>query len=133
MFLLSFVVVALSRLYWLGDRQAEVNPEDPQLWNHEMEWLEYVILSVGGDREVEELRWFLDDLGFRPVESRGHVLYLDYIYLGGQAVPVPWRSRVVERLRLRNKDLVPGAECGHCGVVLRPDCGRFVCGCLPGA
>ena len=110
-----------------------MNPEDPQLWNHEMEWLEYVILSVGVDREVEELRWFLEELGFRPVESRGHVLYLDCIYLGGQAVPVPWRSRVVERLRLRSEDSVPGAECGHCGVVPMPDCGRFVCGCLPGA
>ena len=90
--LLLFVVVAVSRLYWLGDRQADVAPEDPGLWDHEMEWLEYVILSVGGASEVEELQRFLEDLGFRPVASRGHVLYLDYIYLGGQAVAVPWRS-----------------------------------------
>ena len=107
-FLLLFVVVAVSRLYWLVDRRADVAPEDPGLWDHEMEWLEYVVLSVGGAREVWELQRFLEELGFRPIASRGHVLYLDYIYLGGQAVPVPWRSRVVERLLLRSGISVPG-------------------------
>ena len=66
-----------------------------------MEWLEGVILQEGSGSEVEELRRFLSKLGFRPRESEGHILYVDYLYVDGWAVAVPWRSRLQEVLRER--------------------------------
>ena len=137
---MSCGVVALARLKWLLVCQAEEDPEDPLCWSHEAEWLEGVVLQDCGGMEVEGLRWFLSELGFRPLASRGHVLYLDYIYVDGQAVAVPWRSRLLARLRSRQEENgyvvpKPGAKCGCCGTelrhdgALRPGARRWVCGC----
>ena len=125
---------------WLLVRRAEEDPEDPSFWCHEAEWLAGVVLRDCGGMEVEGLRWFLSELGFRPLASRGHVLYLDYIYVDGQAVAVPWRGRLVARLRSLQEENgpvrpKPGAKCPRCGTelwhdgALRPGAGRWVCGC----
>ena len=99
--LLWFVISALARLYWLVAEQAREHPEDPLYWSYEMEWLEGVIQQEGSGPEVEELQMFLSRLGFRPRESEGHMLYVDYLYVDGVAVAVPWRIRLKEVLRER--------------------------------
>ena len=58
-----------------------------------MEWLEHLILSEGGGLVVEELLWHLSESGFRPRQSQGHALHLDYIYVDGQAVLYSDRTR----------------------------------------
>ena len=80
-----------------------------------MEWLEGVILEEGSGSEVEELRRFLSKLGFRPRESEGHILYVDYLYVDGWVVAVPWRSRLQEVLRERLMAAVAEGERSQSG------------------
>ena len=87
-----------------------------------MEWLEGVILQEGSGSEVEELRGFLSELGFRPRESEGHILYMDYLYVDGRAVAVPWRSRLKEVLRERLMAAVAKGERSQSGPFF-PLCG----------
>ena len=82
-------------------QQARDHPEDPLYVTYEMEWVEGVVRGEGSGRDVEELEMFVSKLGFRPRESEGHILFVDYLYVDGVAVKVPWRIKLKKILRKR--------------------------------
>ena len=87
-----------------------------------MEWVEGVVQEEGSGRDVEELRMFVSRLGFRPRESEGHILYMDYLYVDGVAVAVPWRIRLKKILRERLMAAVAKGEESQSGPFF-PLCG----------
>ena len=60
-----------------------------------------MVREKGSGRDVEELEMFVSKLGFRPRESEGHILFMDYLYVDGVAVEVPWRIKLRKILRER--------------------------------
>ena len=96
-FILLFA--ALARWHWLVAEQVRAHPEDPLYVTYEMEWVEGVIRGEGSGRDIEELEMLVSRVGFRPRESEGHIVFVDYLYVGGVAVEVPWRATLKEVLR----------------------------------
>jgi len=80
--------------------QERACPEDPLFVSYEQEWLEAVIRGEGSREDREALEAMEDLVGFRPRESDGHRLWIDYIYVGRLvAVEVPWRVTLRKALR----------------------------------
>ena len=91
---------AMARWYWLVAEQERAYPEDPLYVSYELEWLEGVIRGEGSSRDKEELEAMVSRVGFRPRESEGHRLWIDYIYVGRLvAMEVPWRVTLQQALR----------------------------------
>ena len=90
----------MARWYHLVAEQERACPEDPLYVSYELEWIEGVVRGEGSSRDKEDLEAMASMVGFRPRESEGHRLWIDYIYVGRlEAVEVPWRVTLRQALR----------------------------------
>ena len=98
--ILFFLFAAMARWYHLVSEQERAYPEDPLYVSYELEWLEAVIRGEGSRRDKEALEAMEALVGFRPRESEGHRLWIDYIYVGRLvAMEVPWRVTLRQALK----------------------------------
>ena len=92
----------MSRWYHLVWEQERKCPEDPLYVSYEQEWVEAVVRGEGSREDKEALEAMEALVGFRPRESDGDRLWIDYVYTGRLvAVEVPWRKTLRAALRRR--------------------------------
>ena len=92
----------MSRWHYLVWEQERRCPEDPLYVSYEQEWIEAVVRGEGSREDKEALETMEALVGFRPRESDGDRLWIDYIYTGQcRAVEVPWRKSLRAALRRR--------------------------------
>ena len=97
--LFYFLFAAMARWYHLVSEQERKCPEDPLYVSYEQEWLEAVVRGEGSRRDKQALEEMEALVGYRPRESDGVRLWIDYIYVGRLvAVEVPWRATLRQRL-----------------------------------
>jgi len=90
----------MARWYHIVAEQERACPEDPLFVSYEQEWLEAVVRGEGSVEDKAALEAMEDLVGFRPRESDGDLLWVDYIYVGRcVAVQVPWRVSLKKALR----------------------------------